>query len=46
MYKNVSSDTVTIKKEEYDNLIRERDEYRNVALDLGELCRQLRGDSA
>ena len=46
MYENVKSETITIPKEEYDNLKRERDEYRSVALDLGELCKELRGDSA
>lgn len=47
MYENVKSETITISREEYDNLKRERDEYRNVALDLGKLCRTLKGgDSA
>ena len=47
MYENVKSETITISREEYDTLKRERDEYRNVALDLGELCRTLKGgDSA
>lgn len=42
MYENVKSETITISKEEYDTL----KQYRNIALELGELCRQLRGDSA
>lgn len=47
MYENVKSETITISREEYDNLKRERDEYRSIALDLGEFCRALkRGDSA
>lgn len=47
MYENVKSETITISREEYDNLKRERDEYRSVALDLGDLCRTLKGgDSA
>lgn len=54
MYENVKSETITISREEYDNLSaevtklkRERDEYRNVALDLSNLCRTLKGgDSA
>lgn len=47
MYENVKSETITIPKEEYDKLIHERDEYRSVALDLGEIFRTLkRGDSA
>ena len=43
MYENVKSETITISKKEYDNLKRERDEYRSVALDLSRI---LRGDSA
>ena len=43
MYENVKSETITISKEEYDTLKRERDEYRSVALDLSRI---LRGDSA
>lgn len=43
MYENVKSETITISKEEYDNLKRERDEYRSVALDLSRI---LRSDSA
>ena len=35
MYENVKSETITISREEYDTLKRERDEYRSVALDLG-----------
>lgn len=47
MYENVKSETITISREEYDTLKRERDEYRSVALDLGEIFRNLkRGDSA
>ena len=47
MYENVKSETITISREEYDTLKRERDEYRSVALDLGDLCRALKGgDSA
>lgn len=42
MYENVKSETITISKEEYDTL----KQYRNIALELGELCRQLKGDSA
>ena len=33
MYENVKSETITISREEYDTLKRERDEYRSVALD-------------
>ena len=43
MYENVKSETITISKEEYDTLKRERDEYRSVALDLSRI---LRSDSA
>ena len=46
MYENVKSETITISKEEYDTLKHEREEYRNIALELGEICRQLKGDSA
>ena len=46
MYENVKSETITISKEEYDTLKHEREEYRNIALGLGELCRQLRRDAA
>ena len=43
MYENVKSETITISREEYDTLKRERDEYRSVALDLSRI---LRSDSA
>lgn len=46
MYENVKSETITIPREEYDNLKREIEEYRSVALELGGLCKELRGDSA
>ena len=53
MYENVKSETITISRKEYDtlmeernNLKKERDEYRSVALDLSEICKGLRGDAA
>ena len=37
MYENVEE--ITLTREEYDNLIQEREEYRSIALELSELLR-------
>lgn len=39
MYENVEKETITLTREEYDNLISEREEYRSIALELRDLVR-------
>lgn len=45
MYKNVSSDKQTVTKQEYDTVLKERDEYRKIALELKEYIQDIRGDA-
>lgn len=45
MYKNVSSDNQTVTKKEYDILRQERDEYRQIALELKKYIQEIRGDA-